>query len=915
MDLNPHISPRNLAALASSDYVEELYRQWQQDPSSLSEEWQLFFAGFDLAFSPSGEVASERAADQSKVASLIFAYRSVGHLVAELDPLGDNLESHPLLELETFELGEEDLDEVFDTGHLGGPKRITLREILSVLRDTYCRTIGVEYLHIQDRTDRRWLQEEMEPIRNRPEVSREKKHQILGQLIDAELFESFTHSRYQAQKRFSLEGAESLIPALHQFLESAVESGAEEVVIGMAHRGRLNVLANILRKPYSLIFHEFEDNIRPDRFGGDGDVKYHRGYSSDYQTTAGGSIHISLTANPSHLEAVDPVVEGRTRAKQRRHDDMVLRNKVLPLLIHGDAAFAGQGLVAETLNLSQLKGYRTGGTVHIVVNNQIGFTTLPGESRSTRYPTDVAKFVEAPIFHVNGDDPEAVVHVVDLALRFRQKFGRDVVVDMVCYRKHGHNEGDEPAFTQPLMYQKIQNRPSTRAIYQLQLEGAHDITLEESTELRDAFQGRLVDAFKSAKESCPLPGVDEHAFAGNWSKLDHPYCFGCTKTGVTHETLVEVARALTTVPEGFHLNRKVGRRLAEQYQAVEEMREVDWGLGELLAFGSLLCDEIPVRLSGQDSIRGTFSHRHAAWFDTKTQEMYIPLAHIRPEQARFCVYNSMLSEAAVLGFDYGYSLVEPNMLAIWEAQFGDFANGAQAIIDQFITVALDKWQRGSGLVMLLPHGYEGQGPEHSNAYLERYLAACAEDNIQVCNLTTPAQYFHALRRQLAGGFRRPLIVMAPKSLLRHKSVVSPVEELISGHFHEMLDDPAPPAPARRLVLCSGKVYYDLLAGRQEREVRDVAIVRIEQFYPFNDELFKQVVAPYRGATEVVWVQEETRNRGGWSYMMPRLLEEFSDQEVRYVGRAPSASPATGSPRVHREEQETIIRQALETEAG
>ncbi|MFV2071228.1 MAG: 2-oxoglutarate dehydrogenase E1 component [Thermoanaerobaculales bacterium] len=906
------LSPDNLALLASSDYVEEYYRQWQEDPSSLSEEWRLFFAGFDLAVSPSSAAAHARAADQSRVSSLIFAYRAVGHLVAELDPLGDNLESHPLLDLENFDLGEKDLEQVFDTGHFGGPKRITLREILEVLRETYCRTVAVEHLHIQDRNVRRWLQSEMETVHNRPEVSREKKHRILGQLIDAELFETFTHSRYQGQKRFSLEGAESLIPAMHQFLESAGESDAEEVVIGMAHRGRLNVLANILHKPYSMIFHEFEDNIRPDRSGGDGDVKYHRGYTSEYETTSGATVHISLTANPSHLEAVDPVVEGRTRAKQRNHDDTILRKKVLPLLIHGDAAFSGQGLVAETFNLSQLKGYRTGGTVHIVVNNQIGFTTLPGESRSTRYPTDIAKVVEAPIFHVNGDDPEAVVHAVDLALRFRQKFGRDAVVDMVCYRKHGHNEGDEPAFTQPLMYQKIQNRPSAREVYQLQLEGAHDITLDESADLRDAFQNRLVEAFKSAKESCPLPADEEHAYTGNWEGLDKPYCFACGETGAAHERLVEIARALTTVPENFNLNRKVGRRLAEHFRVVEEKGEIDWGLGELLAFGSLLREGIPVRLSGQDSIRGTFSHRHAAWFDGKTQEIYVPLAHIHADQAHFCAYNSMLSEAAVLGFDYGYSLVEPNMLVLWEAQFGDFANGAQVIIDQFITAAQDKWQRGSGLVMLLPHGYEGQGPEHSNAYLERYLMACAEENIQVCNLTTPAQYFHALRRQLARPFRRPLVIMSPKSLLRHKRAISPVEELISGEFLEILDDPAAPSTPRRLVLCSGKLYYDLAAGREERGTEDVAIVRIEQFYPFNRELFDRVTAPYRGASEIVWAQEETRNRGGWSYIQPILMEAFPEQTPRYVGRDPSASPATGSPRVHREEQEAIIRQALES---
>ena len=913
-DSSSQPTPESIALLASSDYVEQMYEQWQQDPSSMSEEWRLFFSGFDLAARPTGAVASERAADQSKVVSLIFAYRNLGHLIADLDPLGDNLDSHPLLKLETFGLDEENLDDVYDTGHLGGPKQATLREILAALAETYCRTTGVEYLHVQDTPVRRWFQKEMEPNQNRPNFSREKKHRILGQLIDAELFESFTHGRYQGQKRFSLEGAESLIPALHQFIETAAETGAEEVVMGMAHRGRLNVLANILQKPYAMIFNEFEDNIRPDPYGGDGDVKYHRGFSSDYTTTNGAEIHISLTANPSHLEAVDPVVEGRARAKQRRRNDTAERTKVLPLLIHGDAAFAGQGLVAETFNLSQLKGYSTGGTVHIVVNNQIGFTTLPGEARSTRYPTDVAKMVEAPILHVNGDDPEAVVHVIDMALRFRQEFKRDVVVDMVCYRKHGHNEGDEPAFTQPLMYQKIQNRPSTRAIYQLQLEGEPAITLEESEELTNSLQGRLLEAFQSVKEACSLNEKEDHAFAGIWSDFDHRHCFDCTETGVPYDQLLMVAAALTSVPEGFRLNRKVGRRLPGHLEAVEDKGDVDWALGELLAFGSLLVEGTPVRLSGQDSMRGTFSHRHAAWFDTKSQEIYIPLNNIAPGQARFCCYNSMLSEAAVLGFDYGYSLVEPNMLVIWEAQFGDFANGAQVIIDQFISAAYDKWHRVSGLVMLLPHGYEGQGPEHSNAYLERYLMACAEENMQVCNLTTPAQFFHALRRQILANFRRPLIVMSPKSLLRHKQAVSPLDELVVGMFQEFLEDPLTPESPRRLVLCSGKVYYDLAAGREERGIDDVAIVRVEQFYPFHTELFERVVAPYRGASEIVWAQEETRNRGGWAFMMPRLQELFPDRPVRYVGREPSASPATGSSSIHRQQQAELVREALEISA-
>ncbi len=899
-----------LSVLSSAEYVDEMYAKWREDPSQLSEEWRLFFTGFDLATCPRDCVSAERAMDQSRVASLIYAYRNIGHLIAQVNPLGGDPETYPDLELDSFDLSEETLDEVFDTGHLGGPQRMTLGEIVQMLRDTYCRHIGVEYIHIQDRAARRWLQLQMEPTRNQPRLPPERKIEILTELIDAELFESFTQTRYPGQKRFSLEGAEALISALHQFIETAAATGADEVVMGMSHRGRLNVLANILHKPYEMIFHEFEDNIAPDPVGGDGDVKYHRGYSADYTTDSGQVIHVSLTANASHLEAVDPVVEGRTRAKQRQQGDTTLRTKVLPLLLHGDAAFSGQGLVAETFNLSQLKGYRTGGTVHIVVNNQIGFTTLPGEARSTRYPTDIAKMVEAPIFHVNGDDPEALCYVVDLALRYRQKFGRDVVVDMLCYRKHGHNEGDEPAFTQPVMYQKINTHPSVREQYQNRLVSERILTVDESDKLSQQFSDRLYEAFKGVKDSCPIDLLEPHAFSGVWKGLDTPYRHEPVATGVDHDGLVEVARALTTVPEQFHLNRKIGRRLPDQMEKVEQRGDVDWPLAEALALGTLLREGLPVRLSGQDSIRGTFSQRHAAWFDTKSQEMYIPLNHISEDQARLCVYNSMLSEAAVLGFDYGYSLVEPNMLVIWEAQFGDFANGAQVIIDQYITAALDKWQRASGIVMLLPHGYEGQGPEHSSGYLERYLTLAAEDNIQVCNLTTPAQYFHALRRQLKRDLRRPLVIMSPKSLLRHKSAVSPTDELVSGRFQEVLDDPEPPRHPRRLLLCSGKVFYDLVEARAQAGIDDVAIVRVEQLYPFHEKLFRSVVAPYADAEEVLWVQEETKNRGAWSYMLPMLLELFGDRRPAYVGRQPSASPATGSARIHHEEQERLVAQAL-----
>jgi 2-oxoglutarate dehydrogenase E1 component len=894
--------------VASQEYVDELYEQWLEDPAELPEQWRHFFSGFDLG-SRSPTPSSEAASDQSKVAGLIFAYRNVGHLIADVDPLGDGDLRDPIFDLATHGLTDEHLDRVYDTGHLGGPQRITLRELIEYLRKCYCRKIGVEYIHIQDREVRRWLQEQMEPVFNRPEVANEKKRRILGWLMNAEVFESFLNTRYQGQKRFSLEGVESVIPALHEFLDAASDTGVEEVVMGMAHRGRLNVLVNLLDKPLDMMFHEFEDNLQtsPDN---DGDVKYHRGYSSDYTVTSGRAIHISLTANPSHLEAVNPVVEGRARAKQRRRDDTEHRTRVIPLLLHGDAAFAGQGLVAETLNLSQLPGYRTGGTVHLIINNQIGFTTTAADARSSRYPTDIAKLVEAPIFHVNGDDPEAVVWAVELAVRFRQQFHRDVVVDIIGYRRHGHNEGDEPAFTQPVMYQKIANRPTVRELYQLQLESEHAISLDESARFRDELQDMLVEKHRLAQESCPLPEADAHAFTELWTGLNNPYTFGADDTAATADALEKVARALTTVPDGFELNRKVARRLPAMRSAVADGGDVDWPLAELLAFGTLLEEGVPVRLSGQDSVRGTFSQRHAAWFDTRTQEKYVPLNSISDRQARFCAYNSMLSEAAVLGFDYGYSLVEPNMLVLWEAQFGDFANGAQVIIDQFIAPALDKWQRGSGIVMLLPHGYEGQGPEHSSAYLERYLTLCAEDNIQVCNLTTPAQYFHVLRRQLRRNLRRPLVIMAPKSLLRNRRCVSPVADFTDGRFQEFLDDPVPPKKARRLALCSGKVYYDLIAGREASETDDVAIVRVEQFYPFHDELFADVTAPYADAEEIAWVQEETENRGGWGFMMPRLLDAFDGRRPRYIGRAPSASPATGSPRVHKEQQQAIVDEAL-----
>ncbi len=891
----------------NADYVDQLYQQWLEEPAAVSRDWQIFFQGFKLADVPASAVSDDSYL-QSKVASLIFAYRSSGHLIAQLDPLGNNLTEHPHLTLEAFDLSEEDLDKVFDTGHLGGPQKAKLRDIIAHLQETYCRSVGVEYIHIQDREIRRWLQARMEPTRNRPAFSREQKLEILELLTDAEVFELFLQRRYPGQKRFSLEGAESTIPGFHALLELAPELGIEELVVGMAHRGRLNVLANILDKPYSMIFSEFEGNYLPETVGGDGDVKYHLGFSSDHVNQQDHVLHLSLTSNPSHLEAVNPVVQGRARGKQVLHADTEERRKVVPFLIHGDAAFAGQGLVAETLNLSQLKGYKTGGTVHLIINNQIGFTTLPPESRSTLYSTDVAKMIEVPIFHVNGDDPEAVAMVMELALEFRQEFHKDVVVDMICYRRHGHNESDEPAFTQPQLYAKIKNRPPVRRLYKEQLRSAGELTEEEAEQLATRFRDTLQEALDETRE-----GEAEHemvAFGHRWTGLNNPFNSNPVQTGVDHWLLMDVARALTTVPEGFALNPKVARKLPLQLQAIDQRETVDWGFAELLSIGSLLHEKFPVRLSGQDSARGTFSSRHAVWSDGVTCENHIPLLHIHPQQARFCVYNSLLSEAAVLGFEHGYSRVDPRMLVIWEAQFGDFANGAQVIIDQFIVSSQSKWQRTSGLVMLLPHGYEGQGPEHSNAYLERYLAACAEDNIQVCNLTTPAQYFHALRRQQYRPFRRPLIVMSPKSLLRHPRAVSPVNELIKGRFRELLDEPKKAGPFKRLVLCSGKVYYDLLEQKEKDGLEEVALVRVEQFFPWPDEQWRKIAERYSDVEEVVWAQEEPANRGGWTFMFPRLYEQFGRRVIRYAGRDASASPAVGSLKLHRQEQAELVAQAL-----
>src|SRR5262245_27325896 len=895
------------------DAIEAAYQRWRQDPESVDESWRLFFEGFELGADSSRPLATDtgvNAAEQASVVRLVQAYRDLGHFLARLDPLGEPRKSHPQLELSAFDLDESDLDRVFHTGNFLGLPQGKLREIVAALRQTYCRTIGVEYTHIQDTSIRRWLQERMEPNLNRPSFSRDKKLRILRQLHYAELFERFLHTRYVGQKRFSLEGAETLIPVLEAIVERAPETGVREMVIGMAHRGRLNVLANILRKPYEEIFAEFEENFLPEWTDGDGDVKYHLGFSSDRVMAGGRQLHLSLTPNPSHLEAVDPVVEGRTRAKQTRFDDRD-RTLGLPLLIHGDAAFAGQGLVAETLNLSGLAGYTTGGTIHVIVNNQIGFTTAPADARSTIYCTDVAKMIQAPIFHVNGEDPEAAVYVAELALDFRQTFHRDVVIDMFCYRRHGHNEGDEPSFTQPLMYSKIRERPTLTEVYTEQLILSGDLTVAEQEALVEKFQAKLQGALEEVK-SGPSPSAGMNGFSGTWRALAPSYSHTPVATGAPRETLEAVAAALQRLPESFTVHPKIKRLLEQRGEELAKGQAIDWPFAELLVFGSLLLEGTPVRLSGQDSRRGTFSQRHAVLYDARTGEPFSPLNALGPEQAPFQIYDSLLSEAAVLGFEFGYALDAPETLVLWEAQFGDFANGAQVIIDQFIAASQSKWKRDSGLVMLLPHGYEGQGPDHSSARLERYLQLCAEDNLQVCYPSTPAQYFHVLRRQMKRNFRKPMVLMTPKSMLRLKAAASPLKELTSGRFHEVIDDSsADPARVQKILVCSGKIYYELAEAKARSEQGGrVAIVRLEQFYPLHEEAMRQVVGRYRKAKEWAWVQEESQNMGGWSFVEPRL-RAILGHDVHYVGRDASASPATGSRQIHLREQKELIEAAIQ----
>jgi 2-oxoglutarate dehydrogenase E1 component len=886
----------------SPQWIESLFRLWQQDPQRVPPQWRAFFAGFALAAEapPAGaRVDLDYALKQSAVQSLIYRYRDIGHLLACVDPLSPCPTDHPLLALSAFGLEEADLDTTYHTRRFLR-ESATLREIVATLRETYCRSVGVEFMHLQEPAERQWLIERMEPTRNRPGLSRAQKLRLLGKLQEAALFEAFLHRRFVGQKRFSLEGGEALVALLDFVVQRAAALGVRDLVLGMSHRGRLNVLVNIFGKPPENLFAEFEDNVEL-QVVGEGDVKYHQGFSADVEGPDGASIHITLASNPSHLEAVDPVVEGKCRARQDGYGAGGDK-RVLPVLMHGDAAFAGQGMVAETLNLSQLDGYRTGGTLHIVLNNQIGFTTLPQDARSTLYATDVAKMLTVPIFHVHGDDPEAVVHAAALALDWRQAFGRDVVLEVLCYRRHGHNEGDEPYFTQPLMYEKIKDHPPVHEIYAARLR-EEEVGDEEIEALATAVEERLERA--AGQPARPV----EAGFHGKWEGIERGCRPAAGDTAVDRATLLALGRTFTRLPEGFHPHPKIGKLFERRREAIEAGAGLDWGIAEGLAFATLLHEGVTVRLSGQDCRRGTFNQRHSTLFDVLTGAPHVPLAATARQGAAFRAYDSMLSEAAVLGFEYGYSLETPQGLTLWEAQFGDFANGAQVIIDQFIVAGETKWDRSSGLVLLLPHGYEGQGAEHSSARIERYLQLCADGNIQVVYPSTPAQYFHLLRRQVKQACRRPLVVFTPKSLLRLPQCRSALDELAAGRFREVIPEAADPQQVRTLLVCTGKIYFELAERREKEGRQDLALVRVEQLYPLDGDALRQALQPFAGAQRFAWVQEEPANMGAWSFLRPHLAAA-AGREPLYVGRAAAAAPAVGSHRLHVEEQERIIDEAF-----
>lgn len=842
---------------------------------------------------------------------LINMYRMRGHVLADLDPLGTEPGRSPELDLEYYGLTLWDLDREFYCDNLGGQKTAKLRDIIQLLRSTYCGKIGAEYMHLLDLQERKWLRETMESTGNKAELSKDDRKEVLHKLNQAMAFEQFLHKKYVGHKRFSLEGADTLIPMMHFLIERAAKSGVKKFFLGMAHRGRLNILVNIMNKPYRKVFADFEGNIDPDTIQGSGDVKYHLGSKGSYKTQDEEEVEFELMPNPSHLEAVNPVVEGAARASQDDIEGEEAQQKIVPLLMHGDAAFAGQGVVAETLNMSQLRAYETGGTIHIIINNQIGFTTLPNDARSTEYASDLAKMILAPIFHVNGDDPEAAVHAVNLALDYRQKFKKDVVIDLICYRKHGHNEGDEPAFTQPGLYEEIENHPPVRNIYLNELLRKGEFTEDETQPIFDDFDKLLQEAFEDAKSSPALEVTDELIKRSEKTQKEREEF---PDTTYSIDDLKDIAVKLNTVPKDFDANPKLLKQLAKRAEAAQNNeKKIDWGFAEALAFGSLLKNGRTVRLVGQDAERGTFSHRHAVLHGTKTNQRFIPLNNLSDDQAVFYPYNSLLSEFAALGFEFGYSSARLDALVIWEAQFGDFVNGAQVVIDQFIAASEAKWGQKSAIVMTLPHGYEGQGPEHSSARLERFLQLCAEDNLQVVNLTTPTQYFHILRKQTLQEKKKPLIIMSPKSLLRHPMAVCNVEQLSNGAFQPFIPDQEKEDPEKinRLIICSGKVYYDLYKMRDKEEIDDIAIARLEQFYPFPDNDIADYLKKFKNVKEIIWCQEEPRNMGGWYFVFPRLQSQLKrGQKISYIGRPAAASTAAGQKKIHDAEQKRLLEEAL-----
>ncbi len=911
----------------NAEYIDEIYARYLEDPNSIDDTWRYLFEGIELGaeFSensvaspahqtqtpPSPATAASGDRFSLEMYQLTHSFREQGHKLAHLDPLemkGNGVDdSQP--EVWRAKLLEMGVDPNLASQVASQP---SLKGLSDKLKQVYCQTVGVEAAYITQNEVRNWLYSKVESGVLKQPLSKELKLHVLKKLTQAEGLENFLHTRYIGAKRFSLEGGDAIIPALDVVLDEACQRGSREVVMGMAHRGRLNVLTNLLGKKYEILFSEFEGNYNES--AGEGDVKYHMGYSTDVKTISGGQLHFALLANPSHLEIVDPVVEGVVRAKQERMKDAD-RTQVLPVLIHGDAAFAGQGLVYETLQLSKLKGYKTGGTLHFIINNQIGFTTDPIDSRSTLYCSDLAKMFEMPVFHVNGDDAEALVNVTKLAVEFIRKFQQDVVIDIVCYRKYGHNEGDEPSYTQPLMYKKIKVHKTPRTLYGERLVREGIITDHEVTTLNEQVLQTMLDAQHITKKDAPKPSIA--AFDGVWKKfrLGLPQDFGVPvpATKVSAEVLREVGKCISTAPGGFNVHSKLLRLLEQRRKMIDEGQGIDWGMGEALAFGSLLLEGVPVRLSGQDVERGTFSHRQSVLYDFENGSKQILLNNIRPDsQAKYMVHNSHLSEQAVLGFEFGYSVAEPNALVIWEAQFGDFANGGQIVIDQFICSAESKWQRSSGLVMLLPHGFEGQGPEHSSARLERFLGLCGRYNMTVCNLTTPAQIFHALRRQVKREFRKPLVVMSPKSLLRSPFAVSTFKDFTDDVFHEVLEDrDVNKSEVKRVLFCTGKIYYELFAERQKLSRTDTALVRVEELYPWPEAQVKKVLSGYPNVKDVYWVQEEPKNMGAWRSIYEPLVQSLqTGQSLHYIGREVAAAPAVGSPKRHEREQRAIIDQSF-----